>query len=39
MQVDEEAIARIRKEFRDKNPALFRRLETARRAAQLQKQR
>ncbi len=39
MQVDEEVIARIRKEFRDKNPALFQRLEEARRAAQLQKQR
>ena len=39
MKVDEEALARLNQEFRDKNPALFQKLRDAKRAGQLQKQR
>lgn len=39
MKVDEEALAKLNQEFRDKNPALFQKLQDAKRAAQLQKQR
>jgi len=39
MQVDGQALARMNEEFRAKNPALFQKLQEAKRTAQLQKQR